>query len=192
MIGVSGETLPNVSHYYTEPHPYWRQNVVVVGGKNSAAEAALDLFRNGARVTMVHRDANLGSTIKYWVRPDIENRIKAKQIEALFETRVKEFTDEYVVVENHHGEQRLPAKQVFALTGYHPDYTFIQSLGVTLDAQTLKPDLNPETLESNVPGIFLAGVVIGGRHTSEIFIENGRFHGKLIINSLVARANAAR
>jgi thioredoxin reductase (NADPH) len=126
------------------------------------------------------------------VRPDIENRIKAKQIEALFETRVKEFTDEYVVVENHHGEQRLPAKQVFALTGYHPDYTFIQSLGVTLDAQTLKPDLNPETLESNVPGIFLAGVVIGGRHTSEIFIENGRFHGKLIINSLVARANAAR
>jgi thioredoxin reductase (NADPH) len=192
MIGVPGETLSHVSHYYTEPHPYWRQNVVVVGGKNSAAEAALDLFRNGARVTMVHRDANLGSTIKYWVRPDIENRIKAKQIEALFETRVKEFTDEYVVVENHHGEQRLPAKQVFALTGYHPDYTFIQSLGVTLDAQTLKPDLNPETLESNVPGIFLAGVVIGGRHTSEIFIENGRFHGKLIINSLVARANAAR
>jgi thioredoxin reductase (NADPH) len=97
-----------------------------------------------------------------------------------------------VVVENQGGEKRLPAKQSFALTGYHPDYTFIKSLGVKLDAQTLKPELNPETLESNVPGIFLAGVVIGGRHTSEIFIENGRFHGKLIIDSLASRAQAAR
>jgi thioredoxin reductase (NADPH) len=191
MLGVPGEDLPNVSHYYTEPHPYWRQDVVVVGGKNSAAEAALDLYRNGARVTLVHRDADLGATIKYWVRPDIENRIKAKQITGLFNTRVKEFTEEYVVVENHSGVKRLPAKQVFALTGYHPDYTFIKSLGVKLDEQTLKPELNPETLESNVPGIFLAGVVIGGRHTSEIFIENGRFHGKLIIDSLTSRAQAA-
>jgi thioredoxin reductase (NADPH) len=191
MLGVPGENLPNVSHYYTEPHPFWRQDVVVVGGKNSAAEAALDLYRNGARVTLVHRDAELGATIKYWVRPDIENRIKAGQIAGLFETRVKEFTDEFVVVENHSGEKRLPAKQVFALTGYHPDYTFIKSLGVTLDGQTLKPDLDPNTLESNVPGIFLAGVVIGGRHTSEIFIENGRFHGKLIIDSLVSKSKTA-
>ncbi|MDP9340045.1 MAG: YpdA family putative bacillithiol disulfide reductase [Acidobacteriota bacterium] len=191
-IGAPGEDLPNVSHYYTEPHPYWRQDVVVVGGKNSAAEAALDLYRNGARVTLVHRDAELGATIKYWVRPDIENRIKAGQIAALFETRVKEFTDEYVVVENHSGTKRLAAKQVFALTGYHPDYVFIKSLGVELDEATLKPKLDPETLESNVPGIFLAGVVIGGRHTSEIFIENGRFHGKLIIDSLVGKASVAR
>ncbi len=192
MMGVPGEDLPNVSHYYTEPHPYWRQDVVVVGGKNSAAEAALDLYRNGARVTLVHRDAELGATIKYWVRPDIENRIKAGQVAGLFNTRVKEFTDEYVVVENDGGEKRLPAKQTFALTGYHPDYTFIKSLGVELDEATLKPKLNPETLESNVPGIFLAGVVIGGRHTSEIFIENGRFHGKMIINSLSGKATAAR
>src|ERR1700722_2795676 len=128
-MDVPGEDLPNVSHYYTEPHPFWRQDVVVVGGKNSAAEAALDLYRNGAHVTLVHRDAELGSTIKYWVRPDIENRIKAKQITGLFNTRVKEFTDEYVVVENESGEKRLPAKQSFALTGYHPDYTFIKSLG---------------------------------------------------------------
>jgi thioredoxin reductase (NADPH) len=191
IIGVPGEDLPNVSHYYTEPHPYWRQDVVVVGGKNSAAEAALDLYRNGARVTLVHRDAELGSTIKYWVRPDIENRIKAGQITGLFNTRVKEFTDEYVVVQNDSGETRLPAKQTFALTGYHPDYTFIKSLGVELDNTTLKPKLNPDTLESNVPGIFLAGVVIGGRHTSEIFIENGRFHGKMIINSLAGKARAA-
>jgi thioredoxin reductase (NADPH) len=140
----------------------------------------------------VHRGAELGATIKYWVRPDIENRIKAGQITGLFNTRVKEFTDEYVVVENDRGEKRLPAKQTFALTGYHPDYSFIKSLGVELDEQTLKPKLNPETLESNVAGIFLAGVVIGGRHTSEIFIENGRFHGKMIINSLTSKAETAR
>lgn len=187
MIGVPGEDLPNVSHYYTEPHPYWRQDVVVVGGKNSAAEAALDLYRNGARVTLVHRDAELGPTIKYWVRPDIENRIKAGQITGLFETRVKEFTEEYVVVENHNGVKKLPARQAFALTGYHPDYAFIKSLGVELDEQTWKPKLHPETLESNVPGIYLAGVVIGGKHTSEIFIENGRFHGKLIVDSLTGK-----
>ena len=107
MIGVPGEDLPHVSHYYTEPHPYWRQDVVVVGGKNSAAEAALDLYRNGARVTLVHRDAELGATIKYWVRPDIENRIKAGQIAALFDTHVKEFTDEDVVVENHSGREAI-------------------------------------------------------------------------------------
>jgi thioredoxin reductase (NADPH) len=143
-------------------------------------------------VTLVHRDAELGATIKYWVRPDIENRIKAGQIAAMFDTHVNEFTDEYVVVENHSGQKRLPAKQTFALTGYHPDYTFIKSLGVKLDEKTLKPELNEKTLESNVPGIFLAGVVIGGRHTSEIFIENGRFHGKLIIDSLAGRAKAAK
>ncbi|MDP9148134.1 MAG: NAD(P)-binding domain-containing protein, partial [Acidobacteriota bacterium] len=156
------------------------------------AEAALDLYRNGAHVTLVHRDKELGPTIKYWVRPDIENRIKAGQIHGMFETRVKEFTEDYVTVKNGAGEKKLPAKQVFALTGYHPDYTFIKSLGVKLDEQTLKPQLNPETLESNVPGIFLAGVVIGGRHTSEIFIENGRFHGKLIIDSLTKKAAVGR
>jgi thioredoxin reductase (NADPH) len=157
---------------------------VVIGGKNSAAEAALDLYRNGAHATLVHRNAELGSTIKYWVRPDIENRIKAGQVKALFETRVKEITRDEVVVQNGDGEKRLPAKQVFALTGYHPDFAFIESLGVQLDPQTRKPALDPNTLESNVSGIHLAGVVIGGRHTSEIFIENGRFHGKQIIDSL--------
>ena len=183
-MGIPGEDLPHVSHYYTEPYEFWNQDVVVIGGKNSAAEAALDLYRNGAHVTLVHRNAELGSTIKYWVRPDIENRIKAGQVKALFETRVKEITRDEVVVQNGVGEKRLGAKQVFALTGYHPDFTFIESLGVQLDPQTRKPALDPNTLESNVPGIHLAGVVIGGRHTSEIFIENGRFHGKQIIDSL--------
>lgn len=183
-LGVPGEELPHVSHYYTEPHELWNQDVVVIGGKNSAAEAALDLFRSGARVTLVHRGKELGAKIKYWVKPDIENRIKAEQIKALFEARVEEITKETVVVDEHGRSKRLPAKRVFALTGYHPDYGFIESLGVKLDAETRKPTLNPKTLESNVPGIHLAGVVIGGRHTSEIFIENGRFHGKQIIEAL--------
>src|SRR6184192_2291238 len=178
MLGVPGGDLPNVSHYYTEPHALWKQDVVVIGGKNSAAEAALDLYRNGARVTLVHRKGELGSTIKYWVRPDIENRIKGEQVKALFDTHVKKITADEVIVANGAGEKRLPARQVFALTGYHPDFAFIESLGVKLDPQTKKPAQNPETLESNVPGLYLAGVVIGGLHTGEIFIENGRFHGK--------------
>jgi len=183
-MGVPGEDLPHVSHYYTEPHEFWNQDVVVIGGKNSAAEAALDLYRNGARVTLVHRDKELGSTIKYWVRPDIENRIKAGQVHALFQTRVKQITEDHVVIQNGAGEKRLSARQVFALTGYHPDFSFIESLGVHLDPVSRKPALDQNTLESNVPGLYLAGVVIGGRHTSEIFIENGRFHGKQIIDSL--------
>ncbi len=184
LLGVPGENLPHVSHYYTEPHAFWNQDVVVIGGKNSAAETALDLYRNRARVTLVHRNKDLGASVKYWVRPDIENRIKAGQVKALFETRVKEITKDEVVIENGAGEKRLPARQVFALTGYHPDYAFIESLGVQLDPESRKPKLNPKTLESNVPGIHLAGVVTGGRHTGEIFIENGRLHGKQIIEGL--------
>jgi len=185
-LDIPGEELPHVSHYYTEPYEFWNQDVVVIGGKNSAAEAALDLFRNGARVTLVHRQAVLGQSIKYWVRPDIENRIQANEVRALFETRVAQIEPDHVVVENGAGKRGLRARQVFALTGYHPDFSFIESLGVRLDPVTRKPALDPNTLESNVPGIHLAGVVIGGRHTSEIFIENGRFHGKQIIKSLKA------
>ena len=191
-LNVPGEDLPHVSHYYTEPHPFWNEPVVVIGGRNSAAEAALDLYRNGAKVMLVHRDAQLGPTIKYWVRPDIENRIMAGQVAAMFNTQVKSFTRDEVIVENGGGEKRLPARQVFALTGYHPDFAFIESFGVKLDSHTKKPALDPETLESNVPGLYLAGVVIGGRHTSEIFIENGRFHGKQIISALKGNRTATQ
>ena len=183
-LRIPGEDLPHVSHYYTEPHEFWNQDVAVVGGKNSAAEAALDLWRNGARVTMVHRDEELGKTIKYWVRPDIENRIKANQIPMHFNSRVKQITRDEIVIENAAGEMRLPARQVFLLTGYHPDFEFIESLGVRLDPETKRPAMDPETLESNVPGLHVAGVVVGGRFTGEIFIENGRFHGKQIIRAL--------
>jgi thioredoxin reductase (NADPH) len=186
LLGVPGEVLPHVSHYYSEPHEYWNQDVVVIGGKNSSAEAALDLYRNGARVTLVHRGKELGASIKYWVRPDIENRIKAGQVQALLSARVEEITRDEVVIEQHGQTKRIAAKQVFALTGYHPDFSFIEGLGVRLDPESRRPALNPSTLESNVPGIYLAGVVTGGRHTGEIFIENGRFHGKQIIQSLKA------
>ena len=190
-MGVPGEQLPHVSHYYTEPHPYWNQDVAVIGGKNSSVEAALDLYRNGARVTLLVRGADLGSSVKYWVRPDIENRIKAEQIKAYFNMRVKEIVSEGVVIEHGGRVKLVPAKQVFALTGYHPDYTFIENLGVKLDPDSRKPQLNPTTLESNVKGIYLAGVVIGGRFTGEIFIENGRFHGKQIMEALKEQARAA-
>ncbi len=186
-LDVLGEDLPHVSHYYTEAHPFWNEDVVVIGGKNSAAEAALDLFRAGARVTLVHRHAQLGSTLKYWVRPDIENRIKAGQIRALMETCVTRIEPARVWVQGNDGERPLPARQVFALTGYHPDFDFLRALGILLDPETNKPAMNPETLESNVPGIHLAGVVMGGNKTGEIFIENGRFHGKQIIAALAGK-----
>src|SRR5262249_26051899 len=137
-------------------------------------------------VTLVHRNKELGASIKYWVRPDIDNRIKAGQVKALLETRVKEITRDEVVVENGAGDRRLAARQVFALIGYHPDYAFIESLGVRLDPLSRKPALHPRTFESNVAGIHLAGVVTGGRHTGEIFIENGRLHGKQIVEGLTA------
>jgi thioredoxin reductase (NADPH) len=183
-MGVPGEHLPHVTHYYTEPHPFWKQDVVVIGGKNSAVESALDLYRNGARVTLLVRSKELGQSLKYWVRPDIENRIKVGQIQALFSTRVKEIVREGIVVENDGGVRELPAKEVFALTGYHPDYDFIQALGVRLDPESKRPSLDPNTLESNVKGIYLAGVVVAGRFTGEIFIENGRFHGKQIVEAM--------
>jgi thioredoxin reductase (NADPH) len=183
-LGIPGEELPHVSHYYTEPHEFWGQDVVVIGGKNSAAEAALDLYRSGARVTLVHRRKEMGSTIKYWVRPDIENRIRAGQVRALFETRVTKFEPGCIYVQTQDGEQILPARKVFALTGYHPDFDFLRRLGVELDPHSNKPRINAQSLESNVSGLFLAGVVIGGNATSEIFIENGRFHGMQIVSAI--------
>lgn len=188
-LGIPGEDLPHVSHYYTEPHEFWRRDVVVIGGNNSAAEAALDLYRAGAQVTLVHRRSELGRGIKYWVRPDIENRIKAGQIRGLFDTRVTRIEPKRVWVTNHEAEHEIRADQVFALIGYHPDFDFLRSLGIELDPQTNKPAFNPETLESNVRGLFLAGVVIGGNATNDIFIENGRFHGKQIIRALTAKRN---
>jgi thioredoxin reductase (NADPH) len=220
-MNVPGEDLPFVSHYFTDPHPYWEQDVVVVGAKNSAAEAALELFRAGARVTLVHRGPTVGDKLKYWVKPDIENRIRAGEIKALFNHRVTRFEPGRVYVTpvesraggveagtfrspkeaekndgasapagsdgSRPGEKILPAVQVFTLTGYHPDFTFLTEQGIDLDPVSLRPRVNPDSLETNVPGIHLAGVVVGGRNTSDIFIENGRFHGKEIIAAITGK-----
>jgi thioredoxin reductase (NADPH) len=187
-LGVPGEDLPHVSHYFSEPHPYWDQSVVVIGAKNSAAEAALDLFRAGAKVTLIHRDAALGKSLKFWVKPDIENRIAAGEIKAMFSTRVIRIEPRHVIVKNSSDEEKaVPATQVFAMTGYHPDFDFLVRQGIRLDPITLKPECDPETLETNVPGIYIAGVVVGGLNTGDIFIENGRFHGREIIAAMTGK-----
>ncbi|MGH9689641.1 MAG: YpdA family putative bacillithiol disulfide reductase [Candidatus Acidiferrales bacterium] len=186
-LGIPGEDLPNVSHYFTDPHPYWNQDVVVIGGKNSAAEAALDLFRGGARVTLVHRGSEMGKSLKYWVKPDIENRIRAGEVRAMFLSSVTRIEPHQVWVRNSTHETAVPAVQVFAMTGYHPDFAFLDQQGIRLDPETRRPQVNPESLETNVPGIFVAGVVVGGRQTSDIFIENGRFHGRQIIAAMTGK-----
>ncbi|HZM96680.1 MAG TPA: YpdA family putative bacillithiol disulfide reductase [Vicinamibacterales bacterium] len=186
-LGVPGEDLPHVSHYYSEAHPYYRQRVVIVGGKNSAAEAALELFRAGVHVTLVHRRAALGDSIKYWVRPDIDNRIKEGSIAARFESRVVEIRPTEIVIERQGTLETLPAEAVFLLTGYHPDVELMRRAGIECDPETLAPTLNPETFESNVPNLFLAGGAVAGKNTGNIFIENGRFHGERIIKILSDR-----
>jgi thioredoxin reductase (NADPH) len=191
VLGIPGEDLPHVSHYFREAHPYWNQDVVVIGGRNSAAEAALDLFRSGARVTLVHRGAEMGKSLKYWVKPDIENRINAGEIRAMFKSELTRIEPDNVWVKNGNEERAIPAAQVFALTGYHPDFEFLRKQGVRLNRDSLRPEINPETLESNVPGIYLAGVIVGGKRTAEIFIENGRFHGRQIIAAITGKGKLA-
>ena len=184
LMGIPGEDLPKVYHYYREPHPYYDMDIVVIGGKNSAAEAALDLWRHGARVTLIHRHAGLHDNIKYWVRPDIENRIKNDEITAYFRSTVTEIDVDFVMLETPDGPVRLKNDFVFALTGYHPDFDFLTSIGIELFGEQCRPVCDPETLESNVPGVYVAGVILSGSRTNEIFIENGRFHGKLIAEDL--------
>lgn len=185
-MGVPGEDLPHVLHYFQEAHAYAGLPVAVIGGKNFAAETALDLYRHGARVTLIHRQVELGSGIKYWVRPDIENRIKAGEITARFRTRVREFQPGKVLVTGPDGDGEVRADFVFALTGYHPDFDFLRAAGVELDANQ-RPVCDPASYESNVPGLYLGGVIVAGRNTAEIFIENGRFHGQVIIAHMLAQ-----
>ncbi|MDE3106126.1 MAG: YpdA family putative bacillithiol disulfide reductase [Acidobacteriota bacterium] len=184
-LGIPGEQLPKVMHYYQEPHPYFGLDVVVIGGKNSAAIAALDLWRHGARVTLVHRGPEMHRHVKYWIMPDISNRIRNGEIQAFFNSNVTHIGQYEVTLNTPEGEQTLPNHFVFALTGYHPDFALLERLGVRLDpANDRRPVCNPATLESNVPGLYLAGVIVAGERTNEVFIENGRFHGKLIANHL--------
>ncbi len=186
-LGIPGEDLPHVAHYYGDPHEHYRQRVVIVGGKNSAAIAALELFRGGAHVTLVHRQAALSDRIKYWIRPDIENRIKEGSVAAHFESRVVEIRPAAVVVEHVGGGRReVPADAVLLLTGYHPDFELLRSAGVRIDDRGT-PVFDAETLETNVPGLFVAGGMVGGLDTGAIFIENGRFHGDKIVKAIEER-----
>jgi thioredoxin reductase (NADPH) len=184
-LGIPGEELSKVEHYYNEPHPYFGLKVLVIGGKNSAAIAALDLWRHGAQVTLVHRGEALHRHIKYWIKPDIENRIKNGEIAAYFSSSVESISEDAVTLKTQEGEVTVANDFVFALTGYHPDFGFLERLGVRLDEENDRcPVCDPTSLESNVPGIYLAGVIVAGERTNEIFIENGRFHGKQIADSL--------
>lgn len=188
MTGIPGEDLPKVSHYFRDGHPYYQRQVAIIGGANSAALAALDLYRHGAHVTIVHRGSEMRRTIKYWILPDIENRIQHGEIRALFRHEVTRIEPASIRVRNlESGEEtELPNDFVFALTGYHADNDFLRAAGIAIDPETMKPAVDPETYESNVKGIYLAGVVMAGKETGKIFIENGRFHGKQIIKSIRA------
>jgi thioredoxin reductase (NADPH) len=188
-LGIPGEELPKVFHYYGEPHPYYDNDVIVIGGKNSAAIASLDLWRHGARVTLVHRGSQLHHHVKYWIKPDLENRIKNREIEAYFSSWVQEIGLDHVVVQTPNGPIRLKNDFVFALVGYHPDYDFLRSMGIELSEQQCRPVCDPVSLESNVRGIYVAGVIVAGSRTNEIFIENGRFHGKQIAADLKIKLN---
>ena len=183
-LNVPGEDLPKVTLYYKEPQPYWDHDVLVIGAKNSAAIAALELWRHGVRVTMVHRGPSISDRVKYWIKPDIENRIKNGEITAYFNSTVKEILPAEVALITPNGELRLKNDFVLAMTGYRPDFEFLTALGIRFAGPDSRPEVDPETLESNIPGIYLAGVLIAGTKTGEIFIENGRFHGGVIAQDL--------
>ena len=186
LLGIPGEDLPHVHHYYSEPHPYYRQRVVIVGGGNSAAESALEMYRAGAHVTLLHRHSELKSTIKYWVRPDIDNRIREESIAGRFNTTITEIRPMSVVVTGPGGVEEIGADAVFLLTGYRADSDLMARAGVQFNARNA-PHHNPATFETNVPNLFVAGGAIAGDDTGTVFIENGRFHGATIIEEIAKR-----
>jgi thioredoxin reductase (NADPH) len=192
MLNVPGEELDKVTHYYKEPHPYYNHDVAVIGAKNSAAIAALELFWTGARVTLIHRGPTISNSVKYWIKPNIENRIKSGEIRSYFNTHVLEIRKNSIRLATPEGEVLLKNDFVFALVGYRPDLEFLAETGITLEPSTLRPRTNPDTLESERPGVYLAGVIVAGMHTNEIFIENGRFHGKLIAESIAANLHSRK
>jgi thioredoxin reductase (NADPH) len=191
-LNVPGEDLSKVMHYYKEPHPYYNHDVAVIGAKNSAAIAALELWWTGARVTLIHRGAGISDRVKYWIKPNIENRIRNREIIGYFHSNVMEIMPDSIRVATPQGEVSLRNDFVFALIGYRPDLEFLNSIGISLEPETQRPHTNPDTLQSQRAGIYLAGVIVAGMHTNEIFIENGRFHGQLIAASIAASLRSVR
>lgn len=185
MLNVPGENLSKVKHYYDEPHPYFAQKLIVVGAANSAVDVALETWRKGAEVTMVIREDSIRDSVKYWVRPDIENRIKEKSIQAYFNSEVKEITEDTVIIKTPDGEKIIANDWVLAMTGYQPPFAFMKACGITFHEDPYHtPVYNEETMETNVPGLFLAGVVCGGLKTNKWFIENSRIHAEIILKKI--------
>ncbi|WP_347373054.1 YpdA family putative bacillithiol disulfide reductase [Aequorivita sp. Q41] len=181
MLSVPGENLPKVMHYYKEAHPFVMQQVLVVGASNSSVDAALEIWRKGGDVTMIVRGAEIGERVKYWVKPDIENRIKEGSIKAYFNSEIIKITETEVLIKTPNGEKTLKNDFVIALTGYQPDFEFIKNLGVHISKDGMQfPHYNPETMETNIKGLYLAGVICGGLETHKWFIENSRIHAKII------------
>ena len=183
-IGVPGEDLPHVAHYYKAPYPFSGRRVVIVGAKNSAAKAALEINRHGGHATLIVRGPEITTSVKYWIRPDLLNRIAEGSISAHFLTTVEAITDEEVHLKTPAGSQAVPADAVLLLTGYHPDFAFLERLGLTFEGPERAPKVDPDTMESTRPGIYLAGTVCGGYATSRWFIENGRIHAARIAADL--------
>ena len=186
-LNVPGEELEKCLHYYKEAHPYYDQDVAVIGAKNSAAIAALELFWTGARVTLIHRGAGISSKVKYWIKPNIENRIKNGEIPGYFHSTVLEILPDSLRISTPNGERTLKNDFVFALIGYQPDLKFLNATGISLEPQTQRPKTDPQSLESDRAGVYIAGVIVAGMHTNEIFIENGRFHGAMIAQSIASK-----
>ena len=191
-IGVPGEDLPHVSHYHRDAHAHYRRRVVIVGGKNSAAEAALELYRAGGQVVLVHRGATLGESIKYWVKPDIENRIKDGAIRARFDTRVVEITPTDVALDGPEGRLAEKADAVLLMTGYRSDPVLLRQVGAQMDEATGAPIHDDTTFETTVKDLFVIGAVIAGKQSGRIFIENGRFHGEVAVREIASRHRSAR
>ncbi len=189
MLDIPGEDLPKVSHYYREAHPYYRQKVAVIGGQNSAVETALELYRNNAEVTLIHREPKLGRSVKYWIMPDIENRIKEGSIKAYFDTVVTRIDPDTITLQTKGGKPfTIENDFVLAMTGYHPDYDFLEKVGVELNPETKKPSYDPETMQTNVDDVYIAGVACGGlTDINKIFIENGREHAKLLVADILKK-----
>ena len=187
LLNIPGEELSKVLHYYNESHPYYKMNIAIVGAGNSAVDAALDTYRKGANiVTMIIREKEIGENIKYWVRPDIVNRIESGEIKAYYESEIKEIKEKSIIIKSPNGIKEIDNDFVLAMTGYQPNYDILQKLGVDINADEFKtPEYNEETMETNVSGVYLAGVICGGLKTNKWFIENSRDHSEKIIKHIV-------
>lgn len=186
MLHIPGETLSHVHHYFKEAHPFFDMDVVVIGGKNSAVDATLELQKAGARVTNLYRGNEYSSSVKPWILPEFDSLVRHGLIKLVFQADVLEITKNTVKYQVDGSDYEIKADAVFAMTGYHPNHTFIEAMGVKVDQETGRPYFNPDTMETNIDGLFIAGVIAAGNNANEIFIENGRFHGEAIVNHIVS------